>query len=278
MIKIRNGEHLMKKLFAFLLLLSTVLLCSCGFINNNTTSRLIPASDEFDYVLAGEDNCFLVVKSVDTIDGFHEEIGVMDAESNWIQHLSSTHPFLEDGKLPINWTTESKDRTKDEKNRCIYMNDGMFMYITGYNTFSHTSSGLIYNSKTNTSFEIEKYGEEKRKYIDGYWIVRDGSGSGPHEVLIIDEEGNINHTGLKPDYIGAYSEGVFFGGDGKFYDADMKVKIDLSEYNIINYATFQEGRCKIIIKKNNGSEFETEIDHDGNFLYEPQKYSKEKSK
>ena len=72
---------------------------------------------------------------------------------------------------------------------------------------------------------------------------------------------------------GIYSEGVFFAGNC-FYDLDGNIVIDLSEYSpgkFRNEPYFENDKCYLEITNNAGTEYYTEIDHEGNFIYEPKK-------
>ena len=235
-------------------------------------------SDEFDDVLASGGGYNIVIKTVETFDNVYDMIGVVSDEGEWIQKLSKEHPFITDGKVEA-YCKPSEDgnsaRIEASKASIFYIEDGMFL-LTNWRSMAHTNSGIVYNAKENIGFNVGEYGsgmtvKPSTYFNDGYWVV-----TYDHDryIKIIDESGNIEETDIRLDLgnFGQYSEGVFYASGGRFYDIDLNLVIDLSQYNIISSCpSFKDGKCYLMIKNPNGVKYETEIDHSGKFIYEPRK-------
>lgn len=212
----------------------------------------LPRPEGYSWVMAGADGYHLVVKQEDSPSGASYQIGTINNKGEWVHPLRADHIFL---SVESGWASQP-----------IYLGDGVFT-IKYATTSDRLSSFLMYNAKEDIGFDAGPC-SDINGFHDGYLVVR-GSNGTPAPVKIISSTGEITEPGLKAEgEIGLYSEGVFYL-DGRFYNLAGEAVIDLSEYRIANIPMFENNKCYIELRTRCGEVSYTEIDHEGNFLYEP---------
>ncbi|MEE0884967.1 MAG: hypothetical protein U0L59_07035 [Faecalimonas sp.] len=197
---------------------------------------------------------FLLWKNIDTFEGKWTEIGFMDSKGKWTIPLTKEHAFI------------SEDEISDYLRYCgngVYASsDGNYEYI-------------CFSAKTGELYNINDY----PYYSDGYVVINHLQEDGSCKVAIIDELGNYQSTGIVADLSvtgayaphGKYAEGMYFDRNAKkFYDANMNVKIDFTQYDIEKnfynqLPCFVDGYAAIQFE----NDYFTIIDKDGNFMFEP---------
>lgn len=268
-------KHVFTSIAIFLLLILTA--CS------STTGNQLPKSDEYDAVLASGDNYHIVMKRVDSFDSAYDMVGVVDSNGAWLHELSQSHPLIENGTIltgdaPVvhvvgggdaDTSTVESIRMNSIRKNITYLGEAMFV-------LNYASNGnganlyMLYNAETNEGWDLDVcYGITQ--FHDGYMTCQ-ADNKVYSSVKIISREGQIIQTGIETDggNVGPYSEGVFFSGVN-FYHIDGTLAIDLSDHIVVNTPYFENEKCYLEIENNAGSVYHTQIDHDGNFLYEPKK-------
>lgn len=248
--------------------------------NNSATNAVPPTSNEYDNVLASGGGYHIVMKRVDEFSGAYDMVGVVNDAGEWIHELSKDHPFIKDGQImkgqtSIMTTLDGKkvdSRIYDIKNSLRYVGESMFAmhYATNGNS---ENSYIMFNAETGLGFDAgicEGIGE----FHNGYMIVA-GNRKVDTAIKIISRDGVVSEPGISTEggNWGIFSEEVFFAGN-RFYYVDGTVAIDLFAYpaeKIVNAPAFENNKCYLEIKNDAGTVYYTEIDHNGNFLYEPVK-------
>ena len=168
--------------------------------------------------------------------------------------------------------------------KCLhYLGEGMFALhykVRGGREYFY----ILYNAETNVAFDAEFCGIGASgltggtvcggvgEFHNGYLVIS-ATDKATSNVKIISRDGEIKYPEISNGggHIGIYSEGVFFAGNC-FYDIDGNMVIDLSQYSpqqFKNEPVFKDGKCYLEISNDSGTVYYTEIDHDGNFVYEP---------
>lgn len=202
------------------------------------------------------------------------------------------------GKISGNWTNyqDYTDRCKAIANYMAYAGGDIFIYGQAAHTnnlgevwYDSVRIGLnppvdsgnpkLFHVSENKWVDIdpEYISSQPIHFTDGYFVAanNDSSTVSWHRgeyVLIINSETGAQETSIyckSDEYIGQFSEGVFFSYDG-FYNIGGKRVIDLHEYAglIMNQPHFENGRCKLIAYNENGTKYVGEIDIEGNFISE----------
>lgn len=264
--------------------------CSKDFISRDNP----PKSDAYDEVICGGDGCYMVTQRIDSFNGSYDMLGVVDDNGNFIQPMSSNHPFISNGQiikclnsivaLDLTGNDESNEnelRIHDIKNCMHYL--GNHIFAVHYSTNGNSQkSFILYNADTgnscdagicvdNTTLKSTSYLADDcsriANYYNGYLTI-----CADNYVKIIDEKLNIYETGITCfGKTGKYAEEVFFSGNC-FYDINGQIKIDMSKYDpkyFQNEPFFENGTCYIELDNGNGIIYHTEIDKSGQFLYDP---------
>ena len=260
------------------------------FSNNGGEEEVrLPESDEYDEVLCSGGGYHIVLKLVDDFDGAYDMVGVVDDKGDWIHELSANHPFIQNGRVSVGDKYISVDNDSESryqarmmtiKNCMYYLGEGMF--ALHYADRGSDPNYTMYNAETGIGFDAGECGKSVLKnpfgyhcgspgeFHDGYLVTRSDD-----LIKLVGSDGTVKQTDVdfQGGKYGIYSEGVFFAGNC-FYDLDGNIVIDLSEYSpgkFRNEPYFENDKCYLEITNNAGTEYYTEIDHEGNFLYEPKK-------
>lgn len=284
---------------SYIICIITISVLMFGCAKGSITKGNPPKSDAYDDVICGGDGCYIVTKRIDSFDGSYDMLGVVDEKGNFIQSMSSTHPFISNGQIIRNQksvvaldltgddeSNEDEMRLRDIRNCMHYLGNHVFAVHYGTNGNSQKSF-ILYNAMTGKSCDAgicvdsTTSGSNDNPYLadncqcianyyNGYLTIRaDGN------VRIIDGDLNIYETGVsyRGGKTGKFSEDVFFCGNC-FYDINGKIVIDMSQYDVNNFQNepfFENEKSYIELDNGNGVIYHTEIDKNGEFLYEPVK-------
>ena len=257
-------------------------------------SQIKQIPGDFDFIISSGDEYNLVVKRIDEFEGSYEMIGVIDDDGNWLHELSKDHYFIEDSFVKITYqgATETihiggnlsadeqktQERIYNIQHSYRYLGEGMFAAVSGAGNSARAPIGPaiisadtydMYNASANFGFIAGKCTSLTR-FADGYAFAFDG-------LPLFSDVKRISNTGeiktIAPSgggAIGAYSEGLFYYNK-KFYDIDGNEEIDLSDLagDISNVPYFENGKSHVEIENSSGVVYYTEMDKEGNMLFEP---------
>jgi len=245
-------------------------------VNDRSLSSLL-SSGEIDGCFPG-DTLTIVYKKVEATfnDSADIMLGLIDNDGNYVQKLA-----IQDNSDGLGCFAGA-----------IFWNNADIKHI-GNDIFAtlHGDYCIIYDAKNNTSFKIDKSSLNTDPVFDGFHngvVITSTSSSISNDiyiasVVIIYQDGTVTYTDISKELdnrlifihsispgdmnVGIYSDGLFWAY-GSFYDLDQNCMIDLSQYDIDNIPVFSDGESQIIINRND-KKWETTIDKQGTFLYEP---------
>ncbi len=277
--------NIQKEVGVVLLFTVLFLFCcaACGDAGSVTAADKLPKSDEYDEVLCSGGGYHIVWKRVEELSGVYDMVGVINDQGEWVQPLSQDHPFIDGGKIETGCNVFVVNLGDDDSNatgsyissikRCLkYDEEGIFSLH--YKTYGFNSVGEycyhIYNAETGKGFDVSVTagGCGRLVFHDGYSISQLDE-----KIQIVSCDGEIRTPDIRAGRCGIYAESVFFAGNC-FYDIDGNMVIDLSAYSPDQFRGspyFEDNVCRLELVNENGTIYETEIDHDGKFLYEPRK-------
>lgn len=201
---------------------------------------------------------------VDTFEKTENRIGVIGPDGEW---------YIE----PTNQLADSHAIYPCPS----YFGEGMYLIEDG-----PLNSGVSYFLDINSKkiVEIDRLTSDYLTFENG-WLI---DPLRYQYVAISNKDGNVYtiypklNDGNVISTAGKYRDGLFYGTDlyakeGHFYDIYGDMAIDLSKYKIKHIAFkhdepyFSNGYCFLEIVNDQGSEWFTIIDKQGNFMFEPRK-------
>lgn len=237
-------------------------------------------SDGSYEIVTGGDGIYLVRQTVLGMDTNEERYGFIDYKGNWVLKPTVNHPLM--------LSTEEKNSLWKEKVSFYYLGEHVFCayYNSNYQVNDYEDDyACFYNidSKVSTKHLGIKISDES-KYYNGKTIVYSED-----TVYALDANGNINPIlEDRPDGNIFYQEGIFFTGkvhysgnapspiieNGKFYNIDGSVLIDLSQYTLITQDAsdlyrFENGHAAILIYGADFNWYLGILDLNGKFTFEP---------
>jgi len=230
-------------------------------------------SSEIDGYIQGV-NYDIVYRYVDA--SFHEsahvETGLISADGNFILDLQKREHDDSTGCLA--YPLQAGHIVKHIGDDFFAVNNGGGVAIFNANT---KTSFFIYHEQSNPEWgSFFTYDFSLYPIFDGFYndvIICPGGSGQSYWVLVINKDGTSYITQVertayytKHADFGIYSNDLFWFW-GSFFDLEGNKVLDLSEYRVENIPMFYEGRAYIQITQN-GKLWETEIDKQGNFLYE----------
>lgn len=229
-----------------------------------------PEGDGYE-IVAGGNGVFFVRHRVRTFEINEDQYGFMDMNGKWLYELTANNPFpsaMIDGYSQEDF---------------FYHGDHVFSvrYLRNESWYRY----YMFNVESGISTEYYKY--TPMDFYEGETVLLSED-----EISFITSDGSVIHT-IKPGYgeMGfgpIFSEGLMFSGNiefdakanlaviknGKFYNTDGTVSIDLSQYTLVQNGTedlycFKNGFAPIVLLGADYSPYITFIDESGNMMFDP---------
>lgn len=254
-------------------------------------------NNEFDEILCKGDDYIVVNKTYDNYDGYYILVGVLNTEGEWMRELSKSNIFAKaysDTSKKTEFVNGGAIGLKSDN--FYYLGEGIFIASLGVeinypgyrvNVGSYSSlgsSGLecyffdVVND-IQTSFKATNISP----YYDGFMLMYNSERYNSHFYRVNKygeaEELPCIYSSVWSIGYPAYSDGVFFA-EGKFYDIDGNVVLDISNYRLygLEYNDrreppyFVDGKCTIKFRNSGGTLYKAVIDKKGNYIEQPKKF------
>lgn len=252
----------------------------------NIVSRS-PSDGNYE-ILTGGDSLFLVQQAVQSMTANEIRIGIIDKDGNWI-----FDPAVQN---PLSLSSAAKDIYQRGTVNYLYHGDHIFSayYKSDFN-YSGSNYLCIYNADTGVTAEYENMKLSYAGYTDANIPYRfsDGKAIAVSDDTVYCVDTDLNITSIledRPDGDVYYRNGVIFTGEwhysgngpspyvknGKFYNMDGSVLVDLSQYTLIveqayELYRYEDGFAAIQVYGEDHERYLGIIDMDGEFAFEPLK-------